>query len=82
MALTATERSRRHADSIAAIDSDFDEAWSRINWDRRNHASESLLEFIRTYMIGPCGLLDTPPSEHMSEVINEMDNSLRQSTPT
>lgn len=50
--LTNTEKSRRHQDRIASIDQELDEAFAEIDWERRNRASSSLLEFIKTYMIG------------------------------
>ena len=62
MGLSNTEKSRRHADKIASIDEELDAAFERIDWERRNKASSSLLEFIRTYLVG--SLFQTEPSPH------------------
>ena len=72
--LTGVEIKRRHDDAASMIDAELDEAFSLINWDRRNKASKSLTEFIHTYFIGL--MVDTPPSEKFIEALGEMEFAL------
>lgn len=66
-------------DDAASIDREFDEALSLINWERRNKASEHLVDFIKTYCQGL--MIDNLPSEKFVEAINEMEFALSQSRP-
>ena len=72
--LTGIEIKRRHDDAASTIDDELNQAFDKIDWDRRNKASASLNEFIRTYFIGL--MIDTPPSEKLVEAIGEMEFAL------
>ena len=77
--LTQTEKNRRHQDKVASIDAEMDQAFLEINWERRNKASQSLLDFIQTYMISL--MIDFPPSENMKNAIRQMDSALNDIRP-
>lgn len=70
---------RVRADAAYSIDAEYKEAVSRIDWNRRNHARESLVEFIRTYLIG--SLFSYPPEGKMCEALAEMEASLTSARP-
>ena len=74
MALTCTEKSRRHADKIASIDIELDAARAAIDWKRRTQAEKSLAEWVRTYCFGLL-LNDAPPDKGV-EVLAEMERAL------
>ena len=48
--------------------------FEQIDWERREKASQSLVDFIRTYFIGL--MVDTPPSEKFVEALGEMEFAL------
>lgn len=62
-----------------SIDKDYQEAISKIDWDRRNHARESLVSFIETYLVG--NLFSFTPEGKMCEALAEMEKSLVSSRP-
>ena len=70
---------RIRTNSAYSIDKEYAEAVSRIDWDRRNHARESLVGFIRTYLAG--SLFSFPPEGKMCEALSEMESSLTSSRP-
>lgn len=72
--LTGVEIKRRHDDVASMIDRELDKAFDLVNWNRRNKASKSLIEFIKTYFIGL--MVDTPPSEKFVEALGEMEFAL------
>jgi len=72
--LTGAELKRRHDDRAASIDAELDEAFGLIDWDRRNRASASLVDFINTYFVGL--MVDQPPSEKFVEALKEMEFAL------
>lgn len=69
--LTNTEKSRRFKDRLASIDEDMDEAFENINWERRNKAEKSLVDWVNTYFIGL--LYEDAPSIHGEEVLRDME---------
>lgn len=56
------------------IDDELNEAFSNIDWKRRDKASKSLVEFIKTYFVGL--MVDMPPSEKFVEALGEMEYAL------
>lgn len=72
--LTNTEKSRRHSDAIAAIDEEFDEALSNIDWNRRMTAELSFQKWVDTYCVGL--LIDDKPPERGYQVLAKMDEAM------
>ena len=72
--LTGVEIKRRHDDRASSIDNELDEAFAQINWQRRNKASASLLDFIKTYCLGL--MVDSSPSPKFCDALREMENAL------
>ena len=70
---------RARADTAYSIDAEYEEAVSKIDWDRRNKARESLSEFIGTYLVG--SLFTFPPEGKMCEALAEMEASLTSARP-
>lgn len=70
---------RARADSAYSIDAEFQEALKKIEWERRNKARESLVEFIRTYLVG--SLFSFPPEGMMCQALEEMEHSLTSARP-
>lgn len=70
---------RVRTDAAYSIDKEYEEAVSRIDWDRRNKARESLVAFINTYLVG--SLFTFPPEGKMCEALSEMESSLTSSRP-
>ena len=66
-ALTVDEKNWRFQEKAASIDKDFNEALTKIDWERRNKAQTSLVSFIDTYCIGI--LLDDKPSVKAKECL-------------
>ena len=77
--LTGLEAKRRFDDAAVSIDAQLDEAISKIDWNRREEASKSLVKFIQTYCIGL--MVDDAPSEMFIKALNEMEFALSQSRP-
>lgn len=61
-------------DRASTIDIEMNEAFGNINWERRNKASKTLVDFITTYFVGL--MIDTPPSEKFVEALGEMEFAL------
>ena len=72
--LSNVETKRRFDDRASAIDNELDAAFDCIDWQRRNKASASLLEFIKTYCLGL--MVDSPPSPKFCDALREMENAL------
>lgn len=70
---------RVRADSAYSIDKEYEEAVARINWDRRNAARKSLVDFIETYLLG--SLFTFPPEGKMCDALHEMEKSLVSARP-
>lgn len=70
---------RVRADSAYSIDAEYQEAVARIDWDRRNHARESLVAFINTYLVG--SLFTFSPDGKMTEALRAMEASLTSARP-
>lgn len=66
--LTNAECMRRFADKAASIDSQMDEAFKKIDWNRRRAAERSLPLWVETYCV-PLLLQDKPP--HLGKVVLE-----------
>ena len=77
--LSGTDAKRKHDDKRASIDNILDEARSKIDWNRRNYAKKSLVNFINTYLMD--SLFDSPPSPNMCKAIAEMFHCLTDSRP-
>jgi len=60
-AMSSAERKRRHDENAVKIDDELDEAYTNIDWSRRNAAEINLVEFTKRYLIGLA--LDEPPSK-------------------
>ena len=73
------EAKRQHDDRQASIDAQMAEAIKAINWRRRNRASKSLVDFVRTYMIGL--MIDDKPEDMYIEALREMEAALEQARP-
>ena len=74
MPLTNTEKSRRHADRIAAIDADMDAAFADVDWQRRRRAEKSLVAWVNTYCVGL--MLEESPPPKGEAVLGEMQSIL------
>lgn len=72
--MTGLEAQHDFQDRASSIDEELDKAFSSIDWDRRNKASKSLVDFISTYFIGL--MVDSPPSEKFVEALLEMEFAL------
>lgn len=70
---------RARADTAYSIDAEYQDAVAKIDWSRRNKARESLVEFIRTYLVG--SLFTFPPEGKMCEALAEMEASLTSARP-
>ena len=77
--LTQTEKNNRHADKVASIDQELDEAFSQIDWKRRNNAQKSIENFIETYLMGV--LFDDLPSDMYRVALREMYAALTGCRP-
>lgn len=66
-------------DRASMIDFEMNEAFGNINWERRNKASKTLVDFITAYFVGL--MIDNPPSEKFVEALGEMEFALQQSRP-
>ena len=77
--MSVLEAQHDFQDRASSIDIELDKAFEQINWDRRNKASKSLVDFINTYFIGL--MVDTPPSEKFVDALGEMEFALSQSRP-
>lgn len=70
---------RKFDDAASSIDVQLDNALDMIDWDRRDKASASFIDFIETYCIGL--MIDDKPSEKFIEALKEMEFALSQSRP-
>lgn len=61
-------------DRASMIDFEMNEAFANINWERRNKASKTLVDFIITYFVGL--MIDNQPSEKFVEALGEMEFAL------
>lgn len=77
--LSGAEAKRKHDDKRASIDDLIDEANKHIDWERREFAKKSLVNFIDTYLMD--SLFDSPPSPNMEKAIDEMFRCLSDSRP-
>ncbi len=65
---------RRFDDVEVAIDPYLDDAFSKIDWTRRNNAEKSLAEWVKTYCV-PL-LLQDEPSKKGYDVLTKMERAL------
>nr|DAW56106.1 MAG TPA: Large Terminase [Caudoviricetes sp.] len=70
---------RARCNAAYSIDKEYEEAVSRIDWNRRNKARESLEAFIQTYLVG--SLFAFEPEGMMCLALHEMEQSLVSSRP-
>lgn len=70
---------RARSDAAYSIDAEYKEAVDKIDWERRNKARESLVEFIKTYLVG--SLFTFTPEGKMCEALKEMEASLTSARP-
>lgn len=70
---------RVRADAAYSIDTEYNEAVGKIDWDRRNKAQSSLVDFIRTYLVG--SLFSFAPEPMMCRALDEMEASLTSARP-
>ena len=68
------ENKRRFDDRASSIDEELEEALTAIDWKRREKASRSLIDFIKTYCIGL--MVDDSPSPKFVEALREMEAAL------
>lgn len=73
--VTALERKRRHEEKACSIDEELEEAYSKINWERRHTAEKDLVTWVKTYLIGLT--LDEPPSVKGEEVLRQMETAIK-----
>lgn len=74
-ALTQFEKNAIFAERAASIDTELEEAYIKINWERRNAAEKGgLVEWTKTYLISLT--LDTPPSPIGEEVLSQMAKAI------
>ena len=78
--LNGREQKRKHDDKACSIDDAMDAALASVDWERRNRACKSFVDFTNTYMVGL--MLEEPPSEKMVEVMQTMEYCLNESRPT
>ena len=73
--LTQTELNRRFQDNAASIDSQLEEAWANVDWDRRNAAEKGgIVEWTKTYMLGLT--LDEAPPPLGEEILKQMEHAV------
>lgn len=72
---SANELKREYDDSYAQIDSQLDDAFSKIDWSRRKQAETSLVKWVNTYCIGL--LLDDSPPVRGEEVLCQMEKAVK-----
>lgn len=77
--LNGTEAKRRFDDKYASIDEKLEAARTAIDWDRRNAAEKSLVEWTRVYCVGM--LLDEPPPPKGEAILAEMERALDDVRP-
>lgn len=68
------ESQRRFQDAAVAIDVELDDAFSKIDWDRRNKAEKSLAKWVKTYCVSL--LLQDEPSKKGYDVLSKMERAL------
>lgn len=73
------EAKRRFDDRQASIDEEMRKAFDAINWRRRKRASKSLVDFVKTYMIGL--MIDDAPEVMYIQALREMESALSQARP-
>lgn len=77
-AMTGLERSRRNEDLACSIDALLEDAYKLIDWDRRNKAETSLVNWVNTYGIGL--LLEDQPPKMGEVVLNQMEKAITSHT--
>lgn len=70
---------RIRTNAAYSIDKEYQESVAKIDWDRRNKARGSLVDFISTYLVG--SLFTCPPEGTMCEALAEMEASLTSARP-
>ena len=70
---------RARSDAAYSIDNEYNDAVSMIDWNRRNAARKSLLDFIRTYLVG--NLFSFSPEGKMCRALDDMEQSLTSARP-
>lgn len=70
---------RARCNAAYSIDAEYKDAVARIDWDRRNAARKSLVDFIKTYLVG--SLFSYPPEGKMCDALTEMEKSLVSARP-
>lgn len=65
--ISNVENQHRIQDRAASIDEKLDEAFSKIDWQRRKAAEQSLVKWVQAYCV-PL-LLQDPPSAKGNEVL-------------
>ena len=72
--LSNLENQHRVQDRASSIDDQLDVAMTMIDWQRRNKASASFIDFIQTYCIGL--MIDDKPSDTFIDALKEMEFAL------
>lgn len=81
MAMTANERQKRHTAKKNDLAEKYEEARSKINWQRRARCKASLMEFITTYCLGEGGFFKWAPFPETSKIIDVMQAAASSATP-
>ena len=74
--LTQREAKRRFDDRACSIDTQLDEAYQHIDWQRRNQAESSPVKFVRSYLVGL--MMQDAPSPRLCQVIEQMAQAILQ----
>lgn len=75
--MTAAERCQKLVMVGNDLTAKYAEAVEGINWERRNFAEQSALNWFATYAVGV--IADYPPAGHLPEALGEMENALTKS---
>lgn len=69
------QRQHEYQDNACSIDKQLEDAWKKVDWDRRNRAEQGgLVEWTKTYMIGLT--LDDAPPPLGEEILKKMENAI------
>lgn len=77
--LTNAEKKRRFDDRHAAIDEQLEEAFKKVDENRKKNGTKTFIDFVHTYCIGL--MIDEPPSDRFVEALKEMEFAMANNTP-
>ena len=77
--LNVNERVWKFRDKMAAIDTEMDLAFQKVDKERKQFAKKSVENFIQTYLMDV--LFEDPPSENFKIALSQMEKALLDSRP-